>query len=420
MKHLKGLLIICFLVFYSQLQASQPQWWKGNLHMHTLWSDGRAYPEVAVDVYKKMGYNFVSLTDHDCIPQGTRWIDVEGKYSTAAIYKRYVEQFGADWVETREADGKKQVRLKPLNEFRHLFEEPGKFMLIQGDEITHYAHLNAINIIEEIPNHKRCKTAKESIDFATSNVRPQEQKYEQPMLLSLNHPNFKWRVKAEDFLKNRDILFFELHNASQEYFGDNKRVGMELMWDIILTRRLAEFDLPLIYGQGADDAHYYLGSKGLDGTPVATPGRAWIVVRAKYLTPESIIAAMHAGDFYVSTGVVLDDISFDGKSLNVKIKPVSGVKYVTEFVGTLEGYDANSSPVLDANGQEINTTRKYSRDIGQVLKKVQGTEPSYRLTGKEIYVRARIRSSRQMKNPTIPGEPEMAWTQPIKGKFPIK
>jgi hypothetical protein len=240
------------------------------------------------------------------------------------------------------------------------------------------------------------------------------------MLLSLNHPNFKWRLKADDFLRKCDIIFFELNNGDgQEYFGDDKRVGMELMWDIVLTRRLAEFDLPLIYGQGVDDAHFYLD---LDAgrTSFAIAGRTWIMVRAKYLTPESIIAAMQAGDFYVSTGVILDDVSFDGKSLNVKIKPASGVKYVTEFVGTLVGYDANSSPVLDANGQEMNTTQKYSKDIGQVLKKVQGTEPSYRLTGKEIYVRARIRSDRQMKNPNVQGMPEMAWTQPIKGKFPIK
>ena len=44
-----------------------------------------------------------------------------------------------------------QVRLKPLNEFRALVEERGKFIMIQGEEITDSAegrpvHLNATNL----------------------------------------------------------------------------------------------------------------------------------------------------------------------------------------------------------------------------------------------------------------------------------
>ena len=28
------------------------RWYRGNLHMHTYWSDGRAFPEQAVSIYK--------------------------------------------------------------------------------------------------------------------------------------------------------------------------------------------------------------------------------------------------------------------------------------------------------------------------------------------------------------------------------
>ncbi|MFA5240564.1 MAG: hypothetical protein WC476_12780 [Phycisphaerae bacterium] len=407
------------LVFCVTSQAAEPQWWKGNLHMHSLWSDGRIYPEVAVDVYKKMGYNFISLTDHSCISQGERWTDLETKYAKVSTYNVYMERFGADWIETREVDGKKQVRLKPLNEFRHLFEEPGKFMLIQGEEVTEYVHLNAINIVEEIPP-KKIKTVKESIDFAVSSVHQQEQKYKQPMLLFLNHPNWRWKIKAEDFIQEPNILFFELYNSLlKDDAGDDMRVSVERMWDIVLTRRLSEFKLPVIYGLGTDDTHYYLDSPD-NGKYIPSAGRAWIMVRAKYLTPESIITAMQAGDFYVSNGVLLDDVNFDGKTLNIKIKPAVGVEYITEFLGTFVGYDADNLPVLDANGNEINTTRKYSKDIGRVLKAVDGTQASYCLTGKEIYVRARVRSDRLMKNSDIPDMLEMAWTQPVKGKSTIK
>ena len=47
------------------------------------------------------------------------------------------------------------MRLKPLTEFRSLLEEPGRFLMIQGEEITHrYAkapvHINAVNLRDVI------------------------------------------------------------------------------------------------------------------------------------------------------------------------------------------------------------------------------------------------------------------------------
>ncbi len=39
-------------------------WYKGNLHMHTLRSDGHLSPEDAIALYEKAGYDFIALTDH--------------------------------------------------------------------------------------------------------------------------------------------------------------------------------------------------------------------------------------------------------------------------------------------------------------------------------------------------------------------
>src|SRR5438874_1811301 len=45
--------ILLISVMASQAAPSQPapRWWKGNLHTHTLWSDGDDYPEMVVDWY---------------------------------------------------------------------------------------------------------------------------------------------------------------------------------------------------------------------------------------------------------------------------------------------------------------------------------------------------------------------------------
>lgn len=89
------------------------------------------------------------------------------------------------------------------------------------------------------------------------------------------------------------------------------------------------------------------------------------------------------------------------------------VTYTTRFIGTRRGYDPDSRSVTDAEGKEIRTTRRYSRDVGATLVEVEGTTARYTLKGDEIYVRAKVISSRQNESSHVPGECESAWLQPI-------
>ena len=61
-------------------------------------------------------------------------------------------------------------------------------------------------------------------------------------------------------------------------------------------------------------------------------------------------------------------------------------------------------------------TRRYSADIGVVLAEVNGLDPVYQFHGDEIYVRARVRSSKPVDNPVHTGEVQKAWVQPVLGK----
>ena len=57
--------------------AVAPQFWKGNLHTHSLWSDGDDFPEMIADWYKTHGYHFLTLSDHTVLSEGERWIPSE-------------------------------------------------------------------------------------------------------------------------------------------------------------------------------------------------------------------------------------------------------------------------------------------------------------------------------------------------------
>ena len=57
----------------AQNSVSEKQWFKGNLHAHSYWSDGDEFPEVFMDWYKSKEYQFVALTDHNTLAAGDRW-----------------------------------------------------------------------------------------------------------------------------------------------------------------------------------------------------------------------------------------------------------------------------------------------------------------------------------------------------------
>ncbi len=43
------------------------EWLRGNLHTHTTNSDGARSPEACVKAYSEMGYDFLMISDHDCL-----------------------------------------------------------------------------------------------------------------------------------------------------------------------------------------------------------------------------------------------------------------------------------------------------------------------------------------------------------------
>ena len=138
------------------------------------------------------------------------------------------------------------------------------------------------------------------------------------------------------------------------------------------------------------------------------------MVLASELSPAALIGSLEAGRFYSSSGVMLEKIEATAKSIAITVRPDADATYTIDFIGTRKNFDPKSEPVRDKNGQELNVTRKYSDTIGAVLKTVSGATAKYDFSGDELYVRARITSSRNHPNPSTIGEPEQAWTQPVR------
>lgn len=396
----------------------EPRWWKGNLHTHTFWSDGNDFPEMAADWYASNGYHFLALSDHNVVSTGRRWMGIGevNRRSRGSAFDRYVERFGRTWVETRgDTEGDAfEVRLKPIEEYRALVEVRDRFILLQAEEITDShdrkpVHINAANIAGLI-EPQGGESVEDTIRRNLVAIQAHAEEHGREVLPHLNHPNFGYGVRAEDIAPVLEERFFEVFNGHTgvRNDGDDLHASTEQIWDIVNTLRVAEFDAPPIYGIATDDSHSYHGH-----SPVSVPGRGWVMVRARHLTPESLVRAMNAGDFYASTGVTLRAVEFDGRTLTVRIEPQEGETYTTRFIGTVRGTPTEGRPVLDEAGEPIHATRRYDPAVGRVLAEVQGTEASYRLTGEELYVRAVVESDAAPDRPTRESLLKRAWVQPV-------
>src|SRR5688500_15090850 len=121
-----GLFISQFLPWHGKAQ----NWYKGNMHTHSLWSDGDEFPEIIAEWYKSNRYNFLAITDHNRLQEGDNWRTVPGGFLTQEVYKKYVDKFGEKYVQSKQEKDVLKVRLRRLAEYRSAYEEEGKFLLI--------------------------------------------------------------------------------------------------------------------------------------------------------------------------------------------------------------------------------------------------------------------------------------------------
>lgn len=379
-------------------QKAGPQWYRGNLHTHTLWSDGDGFPESVAGWYRGEGYQFLALSDHNVMLEGERWLGME-EIRKRGAQKAVEEYLRSEWrPETKGEWGSDgfSVRLKTYDEVKRAMERPGRFVMIPGEEISDKwkelpLHMGAVNVAELI-RPQGGETVAEVLSNNLRAVREQGERLNRAVLPHVNHPNFHYAITAEELAGVKEERFFEVYNGHPgvNHLGNGEHVAVERMWDVANTIRMTKLGLPPLMGMGCDDSHNYHDA----GMNRASPGRGWIMVRAKELSAEAIIGAMRAGDFYASSGVVLKDVRFDGKRLEVEVRPVKGEVYTTEFIGTLQG----------------------SEEVGQVLGRVVGNRATYQMTGKELYVRAVVTSSRGAEVPVYEGQMKQAWVQPVVGR----
>jgi hypothetical protein len=427
MKPTLPIIILLAIQFYQTAAAGEAvnlradasmTWKKGNMHTHSLWSDGDQYPELIAQWYRDHGYQFLVFTDHNTLLNKERWIDAEKNAGGATAFEKLkAADLPPDWIELRDKDGRQEVRLRQFDEIFGLLAVPQEYLLVHGEEITDRfgrlpVHLCATNVSEVLPplgGDSIVDVLQRNISAAVS----RRERTGEKTMVHLNHPNFGYAVTAEQLMQIVGENFYEVYNGhpSVHNGGDAQHASTERMWDIINTWRLSKLDLPVMYGLATDDGHsYHVDEPGVK----SQPGRGWVMALTDTLTPDALVTSLEAGNFYSSSGVTLSSVQKDDKSLSVVVDAISDATYTIRFIGTRKDFDDQSRPASDDADKADTLTRVYSDEVGEVLKTVTGTKATYIFKGDELYVRAVVSSSQLHPNPGEKGDFQKAWVQPIQ------
>ena len=392
----------CFilsLTLAGTLHATE--WYKGEFHCHSHWSDGNTLPELAIDWYRNDGFHFMSLTDHNVLQlDPNKWREVD-----PVLIEESKKKFGNDFVETKVENGKTLVRLKTIHELRELFNKDGSFLLIPGHEQNaaiagRTLHANAINISESIPFPTNFPSVVEgALNWRKSTLENAEKNGNVGFWM-LNHPEWPYfDVTPDVLIEASDIEFYEwnISSPASHHPVHPDHPTHEKYWDIVNAFRCQQ-GKKLIYLVASDDTHNYRNF----GHNSVNPGHGWIGVRSEKLDANELIKAMKKGDFYASTGVEMKDIHFDTatKTLHVEVKPEEEVFYSIRFVGTKKGFDSSVKTFDDPQVGPRKPARVgtiYSSEIGVTFQTVAGTSASYQMSPDDLYVRAVITSSKPPK-----------------------
>jgi len=225
---------------------------KGNLHTHTNRSDGDSPPEDAIAWYRRHGYAFLAITDHN--------------------------------------------RLTEARSFASLQDD--SFRLLNGEELTmkgggHQVHVNALCTHSRIGGGT-FHSAAEALAWATARVSAQGG------VAIVNHPNFDRGLVAADLLASEGAPLLEVMSGHPYVYslGSATRPSHEAMWDAALSGG------ERMMGVAVDDVHHLR----VDADPPAYAGRAWVQVSATRNDPAVICDALKKGELYASTGISLERV----------------------------------------------------------------------------------------------------------------
>ena len=178
-------------------------------------------------------------------------------------------------------------------------------------------------------------------------------------LAQLNHPNFEHGADASVLiaLARRGLALVEIANQAVDSGneGDARHPSTEALWDAALVEGAR------VWGTATDDAHHYGDAAQVRarGGTAYVGDRGFVMVRADR-TEGAIRAAVTAGDFYASTGVVLERLEVSAQAIDLAVR-ASRSPYVFEVIADGRVVRTEAGTALHVDPRSVAPGARYVR-----------------------------------------------------------
>lgn len=327
------------------LLDSKKKFFKGNMHCHSNLSDGKMSPEELKDAYKSQGYSFLAITDHEHFNNNSYLDDEEFITITSAEYaiKEFPDQSTL-----------KNLKMKVCHLNLYAKEQDNDFSICYNSVLDHFSKGERREKIKKSGEYERVYGAdgiNELIRIANENG----------YFVCYNHP--RWSLENyREYGQYEGLWGVEILNAACHMDG-HYEYDINVLDDFLR-------DGKKIFASCGDDNHEKSHMFG-----------AFVMVNAEKLDYKSIISALLNGEFYSSSGPVIDEMYIEDNKVFVKCSDAKRISYSTEgrratVVSAEEGKSVNEAvfeireadgyfriDVMDKYGNRANTQAYFIEDL---------------------------------------------------------
>lgn len=274
--------------------------YKANLHCHTIVSDGKKTPEEVKELYMKKGYSIVAYTDHAILIPHHHELSDENFLALNGVELEVNKKYDPPaWIEACHIC---YIPLSPDNHNTPAWHRSGKYLWGNTEN-----YFDEVKCDESEPDFERAHTP-ECLSKMMQMGR------EKGYFVTYNHPTWSYH-NYNDYMNFHGMHAMEIVNGGSFAFGYldyNPRV-----YDDMLAGG------EKIYCIATDDNH----NAKPDDSSYSDSGIAFTMIKAEKLEYETITKALVDGNFYASEGPEIYELYCEDNKVHIKCSEVASIYF---------------------------------------------------------------------------------------------
>ncbi len=304
--------------------------YKGNMHCHSNLSDGALTPRELKDLYKRKGYSFLAITDHEFVNNHSYLNDDEFVAITAAEYA--IKEFPKESTLVN-------FNMKVCHLNLYAKKQDNDYSVCYNSVLDHYSKGEAReNIKKDAKDYDRIY-GKDGVNDLIKRLN------DAGFFVAYNHP--RWSLENYgDYGGYEGLWGVEIYNTGSEAVGIYE-YDINVLDDFIR-------DGKRVFATSGDDNHNHIADDRLRDS-----FGTFVMVNAESLSYDSIIEGLLKGEFYTSTGPLIEELFTEDGFIHIKCSPAAKITISTRGRRT-EARVMKEEPLCEAKF-EIKEKDEYVR-----------------------------------------------------------